>query len=293
MKKYYLKIFILVLSLFLTSLSFSGLKNHINNSGISQEDDWKIKRTKVFKANDLYGHIDGGAELFLEVGFTQLTVNYYVKEKSELTLEIYEMESPESALAIYLFKCGKETPIKEVKARNTGDKFQIMAIKGNCYIAINNPKGSKDLPKDMAKLLNKDLKEIPDRKPADLFSILPAKYLPNTRLLIRGMYSLQTIYTFGEGDVLQLNGNLFGAAADYKDKDGKVYTRILVNYPAKEFAGKAFACLLNSLDSTKKIISKAPDNFIFMDHSKKYGIAKISNKLIDIRINLLKEPDRP
>ena len=32
---------------------------------------------KVFTSADLYGHINGGAEAFLEIGFEQLTVQKY------------------------------------------------------------------------------------------------------------------------------------------------------------------------------------------------------------------------
>jgi hypothetical protein len=289
MKKNYLFIIIFLnLSLFYFTEYCSA---DIHHNGRIQTEEWKINRTKVFKANDLYGHIDGGAELFLEIGFKQLTVQYFTRGKDELTLETYEMESPESALGIYLFKCGKETPVKEVKARNTGDKYQVMALKNNCYIALNNPKGNKGLFPDMSIILNKTLLKIKDKKAKNLFEMLPKDDLiNNTQLIIRGQYSLQTIYTFGEGDILLLKGKIFGAAADYKDKENKTFTRIMVKYSDKNEAQTAFNYLSDNLDNTKKIIIKKSDSFIFLDHAKKYSIVKISNTVMDIKVNLLENP---
>ena len=40
------------------------------------EAGWtRAEKTRTFYKNDLYGHIDGGAELFLEFGFEKLRVN--------------------------------------------------------------------------------------------------------------------------------------------------------------------------------------------------------------------------
>ena len=49
----------------------------------------KSGQTLRFTKNDLYGHINGGAELFLEFGFNELLVQRYEKGGEEITLEIY------------------------------------------------------------------------------------------------------------------------------------------------------------------------------------------------------------
>jgi len=83
----------------------------------------KSERLLRFEKNNLFDYIDGGAELFLEFGFDKLLVQRYKrvggKGDEEIAVEIYEMESPESALGIYLIKTGKETPIKAIKSRNS------------------------------------------------------------------------------------------------------------------------------------------------------------------------------
>lgn len=254
----------------------------------SMNQDWSLKKTRSFKANNLYGYIDGGAELFLELGFKELLVGYYSNGKSEIVVESYEMESPESALAIYLQKCGKEKSLSGIKARNTGDKFQISCIKGSSYIIINNSSGNAGLLPDMIQLANKALDNIKAVKNIAFFKLLPQKNIVKGSMLIfRGMYSLQSIYTFGEGDVLLLKGKIFGVAADYKDISSN-YTMLCIEYPSNILADNAYNNLTTHLDNTKKIIDKNKNYLTFKDHSGKFGSIICKGKLIEIKINLTK-----
>jgi len=53
---------------------------------------WRRYQTPmVFSAKDLYGYIDGGAELFFEFGFSELTVQRYRCGERELSLDLYRM----------------------------------------------------------------------------------------------------------------------------------------------------------------------------------------------------------
>ena len=103
------------------------------------EPGWiKSGERLIFYKNDLYGHIDGGAELFLEFGFDRLTVQKYQNGDDEINLEIYQMTEPASALGIYLLKCGREKPHADVKARNTTNPYQMTMVQDDCFIQINN-----------------------------------------------------------------------------------------------------------------------------------------------------------
>src|SRR5512146_1704116 len=64
----------------------------------------KAEAPKRFTQADLYGYIDGGAELFLEYGFEQLTVQKYRNGADEFTVEAYRMTDPAAATGIYLMK---------------------------------------------------------------------------------------------------------------------------------------------------------------------------------------------
>jgi hypothetical protein len=254
-------------------------------------DNWKITRTRSFKANNLYGHIDGGAEVFLELGFKELIVDNYSNGKNEITIDKYIMDSPESALAIYLLKCGKEKPISSIKSRNTGDRFQITILKGDCYFQVSNPNGKSEILKDMITIANACLEKVKDIKPKNLLAVLPSNGLiKNSQTIFRGPFSMQSIYTFGEGDPLLQKGKIFGVSGDYKDNKNGTYTKIIINYPDNNTSNSAYKHLISSLDKTKKIIEQKPDVLIFKDHAGKFGIIKLSKNLIEIDVNIKNKP---
>ena len=158
--------------------------------------------------------IDGGAELFLEMGFVDLQVQKYAGAGAEIAVEAYRMENAAAALGIYLLKCSRETPLPGIAARHSGDRFQIAMLKGNYFVFINNFSGREDLLPVMTALANRVAAAIPPGAPVRELDILPAAgQVPGTALLLRGPYSLQSVYTLGAGDVLLLGGRIFAAAA--------------------------------------------------------------------------------
>lgn len=62
---------------------------------------WEISKPDFYSAKQLYGYIDGGAELYLEYGFRQVAAQRCTKGAHELQVDIYEMVSPEAAFGIF------------------------------------------------------------------------------------------------------------------------------------------------------------------------------------------------
>jgi hypothetical protein len=246
---------------------------------------------KEFQGRNLFNYIDGGAEIFLEFGFDRLLVQDYRKGNSEIVLELYQMESPVSALGIYLMKCGVETPIEGVPARNSGDKTQFTILKGRAFIHINNPEGKESLLPVMVDLARGLLKSIPQGEPVMLLDELPLEgRIPGSERLIRGPYALQSIFTFGEGDVFELQGKIFAVAADYRDQDGEPSTRLIISYPDELRAEAAFRNLLDNFDPYLKVIGKRDRAVVFEDYRQKIGTVERSASKLEIRLNLIARP---
>jgi len=255
-------------------------------------EDWKIKgEIREFTSNGLYGHIDGGAELFLEFGFQNLLIRKYENGTDEISIEVYRMENAEAALGIYLMKCGDEKPVQGIPARNTGDPYQITILKGNNFILINNFNGKESLVPAMVRLTGgilAKLSEAGDVKPEDLFSVLPEEgRVKGSELLIRGMYSLQSVYVLGEGDILLLKDKIFGAIAQYKGKDNTTYNQLAVKYPDAGYSRNAFSHLLANLDSYIKVKEKKDDFFTFTDYKGKSGNVLLKGETLRIIFNLV------
>jgi len=262
--------------------------------GSGAVDGWNHDGSqRRYRAADLYGHINGGAELFLELGFEELLVQTYARGGREIGLEVYRMDSALAALAIYLFKCGEETPWPEIGARNSSTRFQATILRGNCFILVNSFSGDETLRPDMAALAGCLLDRIPDaRLGSDPFGWLPLDgRLPGSGRLVCGEYSLQSIYTFGQGDMLQLGGELFGAAAEYRADNGTVVTRIVVKYPDRARAEAAMAGLQSGLDPALTPLVKTDTLLLFQDWKDRFGLVKLIETRLDIRVNLAGRPE--
>ncbi|MCX6566495.1 MAG: hypothetical protein NTW38_08780 [Candidatus Aminicenantes bacterium] len=241
----------------------------------------------VFVEKDLFNHIDGGAELFLEFGFSKLFVQSYVGEKAELVLELYEMTEPAAALGIYLMNAGRETPWPEIPARNSSEDAQIIAIKGRYFLKVDNFEAGSALRPEMIALARTVLAQILDLPIDNPFSALPnSGRVTGSERLIRGPVGLQPFYSLGEGDVLELNGKIFGVLADYQSGDGPPFSRLIVSYPSPDAAAGVLKNLRANLDRYIEVVADRPDGFDFTDFQKKFGRVERRDSQIEFRFKL-------
>ena len=251
----------------------------------------KAEALRTFGGSRLFDHIDGGAELYLEFGFKTLGVQRYAKGEDELVLEVYEMAGPESALGLYLMKCGIETRLAAIAARNSSEAAQFTILKGRYFLHVNNASGREDLVPAMTALANRALETAPDERPADLLAMLPAEGLvPGSAALFRGPVGLQAVFTLGEGDILDQRGDVFGASGTYEEfRDGRS-SLILVEYPDAARAAAAYAGLAARLDPYLTVIQKGASAFVFEDFKKEYGRAELKADRVEIRVGLVSRP---
>jgi len=240
----------------------------------------------------LYNVIDGGAELFLEMGFVDLRVQKYAGAGAEIAVEAYRMDGAAAALGIYLLKCSRETPLPGILGRHSGDRFQVALVRDNHFVFINNFSGREELLPVMTLLAQRIAASVPAGEPVRELDILPAENrVPGSALLLRGPYSLQAVYTLGDGDVLLLEGKRFAAAAAYRGGEGPAHTLIVVPYPDAAFAGRAFDNLRRHLDPYLQILAAGDDHFDFKDFQNLYGRAELRGQRIVIRVKLAHLPD--
>ena len=98
----------LILITLITFFSFTALSQdnddlHQLIPGGNEIGNWTVKDSaEVYSDEDLYLYINGGADLYLEYGFSKvITCKYRNPKASKLHIEIYEMERPEDAYGIY------------------------------------------------------------------------------------------------------------------------------------------------------------------------------------------------
>jgi hypothetical protein len=245
---------------------------------------------KVFTSEDLYGYIDGGAEAFLEIGFDQLTVQKYRDGANELTVELYRMTDPTAARGIYLARCGKETPEPALRERHTASRHQILLQRGRYYLVLNNTAGGAANAPILAKAAQAMAAKMPADAQVPVLSLLPpAGLVPGSARIIRGPVGLQALYTLGDGDILQLAGKVTAAAGDYRDAAG-ASTLIIVDYASPAAAASAFTHLKANLDTYLKATAATDSKLVFQDYEKKFGVASVNGKRLEVRLHLAKPP---
>jgi hypothetical protein len=184
-------------------------------------------------------------------------------------------------------KMGKETPFPEIAARNSSEAVQSAILKGRYFIQVDNF-GDSPAPRSAAvALANAVLALVPDEAPGPVLDRLPVEgRVPGSERLIRGQVGLQPYYTFGEGDVLLLNGEVFAALAEYRTSGGAEYTRLMIAYPDAAAASAALENVRTNLDPYLKPIESKPLLLTFIDFQKKFGRLELAGNVLDIRFKL-------
>lgn len=102
----------------------------------------RISSYRTFNGSSLFGYIDGGAELYLEYGFTASSVAEIDYMGGKYKTEIYKMNDPESAFGIFSvskFRCQAIPDISEFTCQT---RYQLQVCKGPYYINIINRTGT-------------------------------------------------------------------------------------------------------------------------------------------------------
>jgi hypothetical protein len=261
----------------------------------------------VFRGAELYGHIDGGAEVFLELGFARLDVQHYVSGEAELALELYLMDDPVAAWGIYLAKCGRETPDPGLEARHTVNRYQLQMVRGSVYVAVNMVESTGDGASDQAALVAMagralariDQAGIGGATMPGALAILPeAGRVAGSERIARGQFTLQSILTLGQGDVLGLaEEGATAVAAEYRpgeaageDEAAATSSLLLVDYPDPDAASRAWDQLGQRLDPYLKVLSQTDSRLVLEDYAGRFMLLERTGARIELRFGLGERP---
>ncbi len=254
--------------------------------------EWtESKRPRRFVGPDLFNHIDGAAELFLEMGFREVIVRRYSNGEATLAYDVYEMKDPTAARGIYLRFRGQGTPVAGVAGRNFGNRYQIAAQKDRYFVQVTNASGEERCLPAMARLINQAIGDIPNDGHVTLSDLLPVEGLvPGSEVIVCGPYSLESVFTLGEGDILHLQGQRCGIAGDYQTEQDGSFTRLIVAYGRAEVAQAALQHLLQGLDPQLQVLHLNEHTAVFRDLKDQFGSVAAGNDKLDIRLHLVRDP---
>jgi hypothetical protein len=253
--------------------------------------DWSVEASpRVFSGSALYGHIDGGAEIFFEFGFEEATVQRYRSKAGEVVVDCYRMTDPVAALGIYLGRCGKETPDHAFGERHTLGRYQLMFVRDRYFVIIDNPGGAPALVPTLTQFARAIAARFPPSRTLNALDELPGQDLiEGSQRLIRGPVALEAIATLGRGDILQLGRRITAAAADYTGPDGK-HTLVVVTYPDAKAAAAALGNLAANLDPEIDALARTDTRLVFRDYDGTFGTASVAGDHLEIQLHLQRQP---
>ena len=166
---------------------------------------WAPKdKPQLYKGDDLFLYIDGGAEIFHEYGFRQVITQDYANPAGKtVTLDIFEMAGPEGAYGMYTFKIGTKGRSLPVGQDASLEDYYLNFWKGRCLVTITGLDGGSENLSGVERIGRAvDAKiGLEGPRPA-LPGILPKTWTGAGRTVyIRGILGLQNIFTFFPRDV--------------------------------------------------------------------------------------------
>ncbi len=202
-----------------------------------------------FAGEELYAYIDGGAEIYQEYGFRRVIVQDYrnITGKS-VSLEIFEMETPEAAYGIFSFKRsgkGKSVPLG---SGGELEDYYLNFWKGRILVTLtgfDEAAATIDGLLAVAGAVDRKIRE--QAGVPSLVSALPIEGLkPGSAKYLKGLIGLNNIYPFGTARGLD-----FAAAVKGDYRDGTIL--IVLDYASVEARSRAWAALRGYLESSDRL----------------------------------------
>lgn len=131
-------------------------------------DKLEITRLEIFNGSELWGLINGGADLYLEYGFDKLLLQEITLNGEQFRIEINQMQDEISAFGIYsvsVYQCLEKGKLTENDCVNA---YQYQFAKWNIYASLINYSGSEKARQTGSLLAEKLIMSIDSEKKNDL-----------------------------------------------------------------------------------------------------------------------------
>lgn len=233
-------------------------------------DNLKITRHEIFNGSELWGLINGGADLYLEYGFDKLLLQEITLNGEQFRVEINQMHDEISAFGIYsvsVHQCLEKGKLTENDCINA---YQYQFAKGNIYTSLINYSGNENARQTASLLAEKLIVSIDSEKKINLKHSIQ-KSNPDREIVttvFKGILGLQNgmphWYSLFEGV-----GEFTLMVMTRKDSDG-VFRAALVNFIDAGHA-KNFAEKLKSGSYLQIPVSGSEIAIVFVDSSAYKG----------------------
>lgn len=258
-----------MLSICLCAILISGTRNLEGQDitqlvpSLSQLEGWKFtSEPKVYAGDDLFNLIDGGADLYLEYGFTKVVSAQYADPSlNNIQVEIYEMTDASSAYGI--FSITQQAVEWSEKYGNLSAVSQdyISFWKSKYYVNLSwSSRHHLDEPM-LAKIANLVGQKIPDEgNYPDLLQTFQEGNKGRKVIYLKGNLALSNFYYFDYKDIFKIREALAYSTGDHHT--------IIIKYPDPSTAIETLAVARQSMSNNKRFtdVSMAFQGFSCRDN---------------------------
>ena len=201
-----------------------------------------------FAGEDLYAYIDGGAEIYQEYGFRRVVLQDYKNGSGKsVSLEIFEMETPEAAYGMFTFKRSGKGKSVSLGSGGELEDYYLNFWKGRFLATLT---GFDETPATIDGLLAVagavDARIREQAGVPGLVTALPVEGLKSGSVkYLKGLLGLNNVYPF-----YTARGLGFQAAVRGEYENGA--TLLVLEYASVEVFDKAWADLKAYLESTDR-----------------------------------------
>ncbi|MDD8016571.1 MAG: hypothetical protein PHX45_12890 [Acidobacteriota bacterium] len=172
---------------------------------------------EVYRGEDLFRYMNGGAEVYSEYGFREVAVQEYENPSGKrIALEIFEMSSPESAFGMYSFKTTGEGRAVDLGCDSEIEDYYLNFWKGRFLVTLAGFDDEEATRGGLAVIggaVHSKIRE--DCGRPSLINLFPVEGVKRTGIkYFRGALGVKSIYAFFPDAVLKMKE---GLKADYED----------------------------------------------------------------------------
>jgi hypothetical protein len=231
-------------------------------------DDWKrYLDFEEYKGEDLFFYINGGAEIYHEYGFERVIVQDYQNPNGRsASLEVYKMNSPDSAYGMYTFKSSGKGQELNIGHGCKLQDYYLNFWKGQYLVTITGFDAEEetiDGLKSIAMAVDIKLETQAEAKKPALYSCLPQEDLDRQSVkYFMGNLGLVNSYPFANTDIFKIQEGIKGTYVRGHD----IY---ILDYKDAETSQMAFYSAKNEFKASVKYqnVAVGQDSITFEDDS--------------------------
>ena len=186
---------------------------------------WQPKgESESYIGEELYNLINGGAEIFLEYGFSEAVAQEYSKETSSLRLTIYQMRNPEAAFGIYSLNRMRKPTLPGIGDEGVGDANYLCFWQNSYYVTLEAFPLEQELKEALQRLASLVSTRIAEHaSPPLALKLLPQEnIIEGSQCLVKGWLGINALFYLSDKDIFQLGPQGTGVYGEYRLPEEKV-----------------------------------------------------------------------